>query len=203
MKHELKTSASLYCAVRNAAEDGSLEQCIEKAMLKLMNECVFGGILVTYDDLDFPIYYIDDRMLSYLNYPNLADFIMATQGAVINCIKKEDREGLRYEIAHALLAESRYATVCRMLCRDKGYIWVKAAGVPTVLPNGASVLVSLCMDITGQMEAQAELESIVQCPIGGIFRVRMDKEFTLVYANDYYYSLHGFTRENLRQQWHN
>ena len=90
-----------------------------------------------------------------------------------------------------------------MLCRDKGYIWIKETGVQTVLPNGESVLVSLCLDITGQMEAQAELESIVQCPMGGIFRARMDRDFTLIYANDHYYALHGFTREKLRNEFNN
>lgn len=68
---------------------------------------------------------------------------------------------------------------------------------------GAPVLVSLCLDITGQMEAQAELESIVQCPMGGIFRARMDRDFTLIYANDHYYALHGLTREDLRNKFGN
>ena len=53
------------------------------------------------------------------------------------------------------------------------------------------------------MEAQAELESIVQCPMGGIFRARIDRDFTLIYANDHYYALHGITRESLRNRLNN
>ena len=79
----------------------------------------------------------------------------------------------------------------------------KETGVQKCLPNGVPVLVSLCLDITGQMEAQAELESIVQCPMGGIFRARMDRDFTLIYANDHYYALHGLTREDLRNKFGN
>ena len=122
---------------------------------------------------------------------------------MINCIRTEDRESLQSEITQSLLSGNSYTTTYRMLCRDKGYIWIKETGVQTVLPNGESVLVSLCLDITGQMEAQAELESIVQCPMGGIFRARMDRDFTLIYANDHYYALHGFTREKLRNEFNN
>ena len=39
--------------------------------------------------------------------------------------------------------------------------------------------------------------------MGGIFRARMDRDFTLIYANDHYYALHGLTREDLRNKFGN
>lgn len=203
MKSDLKMPASWRFSAHKHGEHRELERCVEKAMLNLLSECMFGGIMITYNTPDFPLYYIDDRMLSFLDYPNQTDFATAIKGAVINCVRAEDRESLRSEIAQALMSGNSYTTTYRMLCRDKGYIWVKETGVQTVLPNGESVLVSLCLDITGQVEAQAELESIVQCPMGGIFRARMDRDFTLIYANDHYYSLHGITRESLRNRLNN
>ena len=200
MKSDLKMPASWRFSAHKHGAHRELERCVEKAMLNLLSECMFGGIMITYNTPDFPLYYIDDRMLSFLDYPNQTDFATAIKGAVINCVRAEDRESLRSEIAQALMSGNSYTTTYRMLCRDKGYIWVKETGVQTVLPNGESVLVSLCLDITGQVEAQAELESIVQCPMGGIFRARMDRDFTLIYANDHYYSLHGITRESLRNR---
>ena len=159
--------------------------------------------MITYAAPGFPLYYIDERMLALLDYSSQAELIAANGQAMINCIRPEDRVGRQAEIAQALLNGASYTTTYRMMCRDRGHIWVKETGVQRRLPNGASVLVSLCLDITGQIEAQAELESIVQCPIGGIFRARMDHGFTLIYANDYYYALHGFTREGLRNQFGN
>ena len=203
MKSDLKMPASWRFSAHKHGEHRELERCVEKAMLNLLSECMFGGIMITYNTPDFPLYYIDDRMLSFLDYPNQTDFATAIKGAVINCVRAEDRESLRSEIAQALMSGNSYTTTYRMLCRDKGYIWVKETGVQTILPNGESVLVSLCLDITGQVEAQAELESIVQCPMGGIFRARMDRDFTLIYANDHYYSLHGITRESLRNRLNN
>ena len=203
MKSDLKMPASWRFSAHKHGAHRELERCVEKAMLNLLSECMFGGIMITYNTPDFPLYYIDDRMLSFLDYPNQTDFATAIKGAVINCVRAEDRESLRSEIAQALMSGNSYTTTYRMLCRDKGYIWVKETGVQTVLPNGESVLVSLCLDITGQVEAQAELESIVQCPMGGIFRARMDRDFTLIYANDHYYALHGITRESLRNRLNN
>lgn len=203
MKSDLKVPLSLYLSDHNPGVNGGLGHCIEKAMLTLLSECVFGGIMITYNTPEFPLYYIDDRMLSFLNYPNQMDFITVTKGDTINCIRAEDRESVRAEIMRALRSGNSYTTIYRMLCRDKGYIWVKEAGIQTVLPNGEPVLVSLCFDITGQIEAQAELESIVHCSMGGIFRARMDQGFTLVYANDHYYALHGFTRDDLRNKLNN
>ena len=203
MKSDLKMPAPSQCFVHKPDEKRQLEHCIEKAMLDLLSKCMFGGIMITYNTPEFPLYYIDDRMLSFLNYPNQMDFITVTKGDMINCIRAEDRESVRAEIMRALRSGNSYTTIYRMLCRDKGYIWVKEAGIQTVLPNGEPVLVSLCFDITGQIEAQAELESIVQCPMGGIFRARMDRDFTLIYANDHYYALHGFTREKLRNEFNN
>ena len=175
MKSDLKMPAPSQCFVHKPNEKRQLEHCIEKAMLDLLSKCMFGGIMITYNAPGFPLYYIDEQMLSLLNYPSQRDLIAAVGKTMINCLRPEDRENVKAEIAQALLVGNNYTTAYRMLCRGKGYIWVKETGVQTVLPNGASVLVSLCLDITGQMEAQAELESIVQCPMGGIFRARTSK----------------------------
>lgn len=203
MKMDQKTPAAFPLATYEPDVSGEVERCIEKAVMDLLSQCVFSGIMITYAAPGFPLYYIDERMLALLDYSSQAELIAANGQAMINCIRPEDRVGRQAEIAQALLNGASYTTTYRMMCRDRGHIWVKETGVQRRLPNGASVLVSLCLDITGQIEAQAELESIVQCPIGGIFRARMDHGFTLIYANDYYYALHGFTREGLRNQFGN
>ena len=203
MKMDQKTPAAFPRATYEPDASGEVECCIEKAVMDLLSLCVFSGIVITYAAPGFPLYYIDERMLALLDYSSQAELIAANGQAMINCIRPEDRMGRQAEIAQALLNGTCYTTTYRMMCRDRGHIWVKETGVQRQLSNGASVLVSLCLDITGQIEAQAELESIVQCPIGGIFRARMDHGFTLIYANDYYYAVHGFTREGLRNQFGN
>ena len=163
MKSDLKMPAPSQCFVHKPDEKRQLEHCIEKAMLDLLSKCMFGGIMITYNAPGFPLYYIDEQMLSLLNYPSQRDLIAAVGKAMINCLRPEDRENVKAEIAQALLVGNNYTTAYRMLCRGKGYIWVKET----------------------------------------IFRARTDRDLTLIYANDHYYALHGFTRETFRNKLNN
>ena len=45
---------SLHLSDHNPDMNESLERCIEKAMLNLLDECVFGGIMITYNTPGFP-----------------------------------------------------------------------------------------------------------------------------------------------------
>ena len=150
MEMDRKTPASFPLASSETDVNGEVECCIEKAVMDLLSQCVFSGIMITYDVPGFPLYYIDERMLSLLNYSNQADLIAATGQDMINCIRSEDRVGRQAEIAQALLNGTSYTTTYRMMCREKEYIWVKETGVQKCLPNGVPVLVSLCLDITGR-----------------------------------------------------
>ena len=50
-----------------------------------------------------------------------------------------------------------------------------------------------------QQEEDA-LQSIARSDLGGLFKARMDEGFTLLYANDSYYAIHGYTRGQLEQE---
>lgn len=52
-----------------------------------------------------------------------------------------------------------------------------------------------------QQEEDA-LQSIARSDLGGLFKARMDEGFTLLYANDSYYAIHGYTRGQLEQEMH-
>ena len=66
MKSDLKMPAPSQCFVHKPNEKRQLEHCIEKAMLDLLSKCMFGGIMITYNAPGFPLYYIDEQMLSLL-----------------------------------------------------------------------------------------------------------------------------------------
>ncbi|MFQ9412506.1 MAG: hypothetical protein ACLR1T_17775 [Evtepia gabavorous] len=46
------------------------------------------------------------------------------------------------------------------------------------------------------------MQSIARSDLGGLFKARMDEGFTLLYANDSYYAIHGYTRGQLEQEMH-
>ena len=66
MKSDLKMPAPLQRFVHKPDEKRQLEHCIEKAMMDLLSKCMFGGIMITYNAPGFPLYYIDEQMLSLL-----------------------------------------------------------------------------------------------------------------------------------------
>ena len=51
---------------------------LERHVLSMLYDSVPGGVLVSYYRPDFPLYYIDDRMLRYLNYESQEEFAAAT-----------------------------------------------------------------------------------------------------------------------------
>lgn len=115
MEMDRKTPASFPLASSETDVNGEVECCIEKAVMDLLSQCVFSGIMITYDVPGFPLYYIDERMLSLLNYSNQADLIAATGQDMINCIRSEDRVGRQAEIAQALLNGTSYTTTYRIV----------------------------------------------------------------------------------------
>ncbi len=80
MEIDRKTPASFPLASSETDVNGEVECCIEKAVMDLLSQCVFSGIMITYDVPGFPLYYIDERMLSLLNYSNQADLIAIVFG---------------------------------------------------------------------------------------------------------------------------
>ena len=103
MKMDQKTPAAFPRATYEPDASGEVECCIEKAVMDLLSQCVFSGIMITYAAPGFPLYYIDERMLALLDYSSQAELIAANGQAMINCIRPEDRVGRQAEIAQALL----------------------------------------------------------------------------------------------------
>lgn len=122
MKSDLKMPAPSQCFVHKPDEKRQLEHCIEKAMLDLLSKCMFGGIMITYNAPGFPLYYIDEQMLSLLNYPSQRDLIAAVGKAMINCLRPEDRENVKAEIAQALLVGNNYTTAYSAVQRQRLYL---------------------------------------------------------------------------------
>ena len=53
----------------------------------------------------------------------------------------------------------------------------------------------VCIDITAQKKAQAEIIHLYNNVPGAVFRVRYEKDFTIVDANDGLYEFLGYTRD--------
>ena len=62
-----------------------------RSALELLGKTIPGGMLGTYFEPGFPLYYVNDRMLDCLGY-TYEEFSQDSQGMVGNCIHPQDRE---------------------------------------------------------------------------------------------------------------
>lgn len=69
--------------------------------------------------------------------------------------------------------------------------------------KSGSVLVTM-FDITKRLEAaKFELKRLTDSVPGGVLRMRYDEELIISYANDSFYSIAGYTQEEIRRDFHN
>lgn len=176
---------------------------LDSNVLSLLNETMPGGIFGGYNEPGFPIYFVNNRMLEYLNYPNFEAFQKNINGHLLNSIPDSERCQVESAIAEAFQKGDTYTVTHRMLKSDGDYVWVYDKGRRIQAEDGREAIISVCFDITSQVAAQNELSFIAQSQIGGIFKARMDEGFTLLYANEHYYRMHGYTRQEMQEQLHN
>lgn len=207
---------SLHVSVPSAEQDGdecypikSGQQSISAREIKmnsklflLINEMMPSGMMGQYNEPGYPLYFINDQLLSYLGY-SYEEFIQRTQGDILNCIHPDDRDLLRRTMIDSFSHSDCYTYTYRMIKKDGSIIYISSRGKKLQTDDGREAIVSVCMDITSQMEREDELTSVALGNLGGIFKARMDDTFTVLFANDSYYALHGYTKEQMQKEINN
>lgn len=78
-----------------------VESSINRQMLGLLNRSIPGGILGGYVAPGFPLYYVNERMLTYLGY-TYEEFVTDTKGLVMNGIHPDDLERVEQIASRAM-----------------------------------------------------------------------------------------------------
>ncbi len=175
---------------------------LDRNLLNLFSDTMPGGIMGGYHEPGFPLYFVNNRMLEYLGY-TYDEFVKATDGLVLHCIHPKDRTHVEQTVSAQLAEGDSYTVTYRMLKKDGSFLWVHDKGRLITTEAGRQAIISVCLDITDQVEAKNELSFIAQSRLGGIFTARMDEGFTLLYANPFYYQLHGYTEQEFANKFHN
>lgn len=168
---------------------------IARQRQELLNDSLPGGMMGGYIEEGFPFYFVNNRMLEHLGYGSEAEFVSDIGGLVSNCMHPDDRSRVDTEVTRQLADDSEYVVEYRMKKQNGSYIWVHDLGRRVTAENGRPAILSVCIDITEQKQAQAEVMHLYNNVPGGVFRVRYDDEFSVVDANDGFYDLLGYTRE--------
>lgn len=166
-----------------------------KLQRSILNDSLAGGMMGGYLEKDFPFYFINRHMLDYLKYKNKEEFLQDIDGKIINCMHPQDREMVQREVDVQLASGEEYIVEYRMKKKDGSYIWVHDFGRRIKAENGRSAILSVCIDITVQKEAQEEILRLYNNIPGAVFRCRKDEGYTVVNANDGLYELIGYTKE--------
>ncbi|MBT9778881.1 response regulator [Clostridium sp. MCC353] len=162
---------------------------------ELLNDSLPGGMMGGYIEEGFPFYFVNNQMLKYLGYASEAEFVADIEGMVSNCMHPDDRAMVDGEVARQMAERGEYMVEYRMKRRDGSYIWVHDLGREVTAENGRPAIISVCIDITAQKKAQAEVVHLYNNIPGAVFRVRYDADFSVADANDGLYELLGYTRE--------
>ncbi|SCJ35887.1 Bacteriophytochrome cph2 [Anaerotruncus sp. 2789STDY5834896] len=178
----------------------ALHQQARQECMAFLTENLPGGMMGGYIEPGFPLYFINQPMLDYLGYSDANEFAEDIGGLVLGCMHPDDRQRVDREVDSAMAAGSSYEVAYRMRKKDGSYMWVYDRGMRTQSPDGQAVIVSVCLDITGQIEAEQELQAIAQGDLGGVFSAQLDAGFTVQYANDHYFAIHGYTRQQMHDE---
>lgn len=168
---------------------------LAKQREKLFNESISGGMLGSYLEPGFPFYFVNRRMLEYLGYENESSFVQDIDGLLKNCIHPDDRERIEDEIRVQLAVRGEYAVEYRMKKKDGSYLWTHEVGRLMNTEDTREIILSVCIDITAQKQAQEEVLHIYNNIPGAVFRCRYDENLTVIEANDGLFEFIGYTRE--------
>lgn len=129
--------------------------------LDILGKNIPGGMMGGYLEPGFPLYYVNNFMLSYLGY-TYEEFVHAVDGKVINCMHPDDRLQVDALVREAFGYDSTYEVQYRMKKKDGTYIWVNDVGKKGWSEDGREVCISVIRDITEEREARIRLEQQAQ-----------------------------------------
>lgn len=170
-------------------------ESIARQRQELLNDSLLGGMMGGYIEEGFPFYFVNHQMLEYLGYDDEEDFVSDIGGKISNCMHPDDRELVDESVAVQLEEKGEYVVEYRMKKKNGSYIWIHDLGRRVTAEDGRPAIVSVCLDITAQKEAQAEVLNLYNNIPGAVFRCRFDADFSVIDANDGLFEFLGYTRE--------
>ncbi|WP_418666940.1 PAS domain-containing protein [Allofournierella sp.] len=123
----------------------------------ILSKSIPGGMMGGYLEPGFPLYFVNDFMLSYLGY-SYDEFVAAIGGKVINCMHPADRERVDRQVEEAFSRGAVYEVQYRMQKKDGSYIWVNDVGKKGLAEDGRGVCISVIRDISAERENRERLE---------------------------------------------
>ena len=184
---------------------------VQKEMLtdfRIMGET--KGLIGGYCEDEFPVCYANEEMARMLGYDAVEELIEAIDGKVINTIHPDDREQVIKDIGDEYYEGLTYETTYRMPRKDGSCFWTVDKGKVIRTQEGKLAIISACQDMTSFVERHKKLEEqniLSQATIdnipGGYHRCSLEEGHPFLYISDRFFAILGWTREEIRTNFHN
>ena len=168
---------------------------------------VKAGTIGNYCAPGYPLYTADRRMLEMLGYGSVKELSEAIGGLLKNLIHPEDLDRIRRDTHLQANPGGRYSVSYRMKKSCGSYIWVEDDGKLFTAEDGSLVYMSVCVDITDRQNAMLRLNDQAEqlrlyhiTEQAAAYRILADASFTLLYGNDRFFQMLGYTPESFKEK---
>lgn len=171
----------------------------KNSLIKHIQQNIPGGILAVYDKDEYPMIYFNHTVLEFTGYTR-SGLENTCAGYWERIIYPDDRKMVRDEISKQLKTSSIYDVRYRVIGSDKKLIWIYERGKHMFDEDGQSIFLSFLFEISRDISIEQELRFITNNTTDGIFKAMISKGFPVLYANEGYYKIHGYTKEQYQQE---
>ena len=171
----------------------------EIKLLHFVNSNIPGGIIAVYDEPGFPLFCFNEAILHYLGYTE-QEFKELYGGNFDGFIYEEDRQFVYQEIVRQLARKQQYGLRYRVKTKDGKLIWIYDRGRYVPTGDNRRLILSFFMDISHEMQIEQEMSYITESITDGVFKAAIAEGFPILYANEGYYRIHGYTREQMEEE---
>ncbi|MDR2546250.1 MAG: response regulator [Lachnospiraceae bacterium] len=135
-----------------------MQQELTAGAHELISASVPGGIIGMYNKPGYPIYYINDHMLSFLDYTH-DEFMSTTDGEMSRIIHPDDYQRTGRAIAQAIRKQESFELQIRIIKSDGQIGWVIIRGKKNEsIDSNINLLMCHFTDITRMISLQEELQ---------------------------------------------
>ena len=188
----------------NIAENGFEMHKEQFARLAGMSEC---GMMITKMQAEPEIMYANDGFYKMFQYTP-KEFQECFENRVMGPALLEEKQRMKALMARQVSMGGSIHLEFRAKRRDDSIIWISFTAKREAKP-GSMIYYCSCLDISGSKRhlqdvynAKRELDLIANSIPGGVLKVRLN-DFKILYANDGFFRLAGYSRSEYSMEFHN
>lgn len=136
---------------------GKIGAMTGRSLIQAMSSLLPGGILGVYLEQGFPLYVINDSMLSCLGY-TYEELVETTGEKMLMIIAPEDRRRAEQEILQSVRNTGEYELQCRIVKKDGSPMWIQEKGHRIVTEDGREAIIGIILDNSKNMDIQEKLK---------------------------------------------